>query len=118
MLVPKFFFHLLYYTKIKKNITLGLQFLLVYNSVYIFLIFEILIQEIIYFYKEINFKSFYFFKVKIPNLVIFNTIIVSFYNLLRICSWVRLKYNILKKTKFFYVRQVYIFKKFFHLIFE
>lgn len=109
MLVSKFFFHLLYNTKIKRNINWSAQFTLVYVLSFDYPIFEACNQEIAYFYKKINFNSFYSFTVKIPSTTIFNTVMISFYNLLKSNSKVKLKYIIIKKSRLFYVLQVFIY---------
>lgn len=112
MLITKYFFHLLYNIKIKKNVNLSLQLLLIYSSLCRFLIFELINQEIIYFYKEVNFKTLFLFKVNVPNIIIFNNIILAFYTILKTCGKIHIKYNIIKKSRFFYVLQVFIkFKK-------
>jgi hypothetical protein len=109
MLVSKFFFHLLYNTKIKKNINWASQFTLIYVSYFNHLIFAVYNQEKVYFYKKIHFNSLYSFTVKIPSTTIFNTVMLSVYNLLKSNDKVQLKYFIVKKSRFFYVLQVFIF---------
>jgi len=113
MLLKKKNYHLNYYLKKNVNnkliINTNLFYQLLTNKIFNSFI---VLHFYFFFRKKIKIGYYYSIKVIIQNLIIFNSILVIFFNLLKNITESKLHFNIIKKSKKYYtiLRSPFVYK--------